>query len=103
MPMTHDEIKKMKQLFNRSEIAPNGDIVLWSDAQAPGAIPNGTQVEKCGSVRFDAHQDGAQGHVVGSIGPVDGDMYGYFVVWDDMENRMPVSVTSTRIKPVKVN
>lgn len=49
--------------------------------QADGAWPNGSRVEKRGSLPGDTHQDGAPARVVGSVGV--GGMLGYFVEWDD--------------------
>lgn len=72
--------------------------VLWMTGEAPGAYPNETRIVKVMSEPGDSHTNGAQGKVVGSLGPVTKDMlegvpgmpqemiggYLYWVMWDDM-------------------
>ena len=55
---------------------------LFTREQAEGAYPNGTRIEKIGSEPSDAHRDGAQATVLGSIRG--GDLLAYFVEWDDL-------------------
>ena len=77
--------------------------VVFTTKEAPGALRNGTIVEKINSEPRDTHRDGARAMIVGSVGPVD-DLrlpakYGYFVVWDDMPG-VPVFIAGHRIRPV---
>ena len=79
-------------------------VLLFTNKQAPGALANGTSIEKVGSEPGDGHQDGAKGKIVGSIGPVDpspeyAGRYAYFVEWDDMPG-LPVGVSDHRIRPI---
>ena len=77
--------------------------VVFTTKEAPGALRNGTIVEKVNSEPGDRHQDGAQGTIMGSVGPVDvpgiPTRYAYFVVWDDMPG-VPVGIAGHRIRPV---
>lgn len=69
---------------------------LHTRAQAPGAMPNGTRVEKVASEPGDTHQDGAIARILGSIHhPMVG--YGYFVAWDT-HPRAAVFVAEARVK-----
>ncbi len=72
--------------------------------QAPGALPNGTIIEKIGSKEGDAHPDGARGKVLGSVGPKEvlghGKAYAYCVEWSDTPG-VPIFVISTRVREVK--
>ncbi len=61
--------------------------VVFTTNQELGAIPNGTRIEKVNSAVDDAHRDGAQGKVLGSVRPRIG--YAYFVEWDDIRPRRP--------------
>jgi hypothetical protein len=67
--------------------------------EAPGAVPNGTVMEKINSEHDDAHPDGAQCVVIGSISDTQRG-YGYFVVWDDTPDTA-VFITGTRLKEVR--
>lgn len=86
--------------------------VLGIHDEAPGALPNGTRVEKINSEPGDAHPDGTQGRVVGSWGPLDDETkeqlkekglppcdYFYFVEWDDIPD-IPVGIADRRIAEV---
>ncbi len=70
---------------------------VFTSEQAPGAILNGTVIEKVASEADDAHPDGSLGKVVGSLGPMDG-TYAYFIEWDDMPG-VPVGIASWKIRP----
>ena len=78
--------------------------VVFTSKEAPGALRNGTIVEKVNSESGDSHQDGARATAMGSVGPVDipgvPTRYGYFVVWDDMPG-LPVWIAGHRIRPVE--
>ena len=83
-----------------------------------GRWPKGTRVRKVNTKPGDSHEDGAQGTIVGALGPasaaqraemiielaknsVDGDIeFIYWVVWDDMPG-IPVAITDNRIKPIE--
>ncbi len=73
------------------------DRAIYTTNQEPGAILNGTRTEKVTSAVDDAHRDGAQGTVLGSVRPRIG--YAYFVEWDDMPG-VPVGIAGYRIRPV---
>jgi hypothetical protein len=71
--------------------------------EAPGAIPNGTRVQKIAGDPTDAHVIGDLATVIGSMGPAELDgvsVYGYFVHWDDMPE-VPVFVAGIKIAEVK--
>ena len=70
---------------------------VFTTAQAPGALPNGSRIAKVVWEPGDRTALGTGGEVVGSIGPLDG-LYGYFVRWDGDET--PILVTSPRIAAV---
>jgi hypothetical protein len=78
--------------------------LIYTNDQAEGAWPNGTRVVKTRSDSTDGHQDGAEGVIIGSIGPAKGRVflegmpikYGYWVHWDDMKN-IPVFVAESRL------
>jgi hypothetical protein len=80
-------------------------VVLGITDEAPGALPNGTRIQKTNSGPSDRHQDGDQGTVIGSVGPGIMKEYGpnphylYFVVWDDW-GKLPIGIADFRIKPV---
>lgn len=83
-----------------------------------GRWPRGTRVRKVNTEPGDTHQDGAQGTIVGALGPataaqraeiiielskkgINGDVeYIYWVVWDDLPG-IPVAITDNRIKPIE--
>jgi hypothetical protein len=70
-------------------------------AQADGAIPNGSRVEKCWTLPGDRHDNGAQATVRGSVGPfryVTGDCYGYWVEWDGDPPGLVCFVISLKIR-----
>ena len=69
----------------------------FTTEQAPGAILNGTVIEKINSKVLDGHPDGSLGKVIGSLGPMVG-TYAYFVEWDDMPG-VPVGIVGSRIRP----
>ena len=78
--------------------------VLFTRDEAPGAIPNGTLIEKCQSRSGDGNPDGTRGRVVGSLGPAPhpdtGELVlGYFVHWDNFPI-IPVFVCGDRIRKV---
>ena len=86
--------------------------------QDEGRWPKGTRVRKVNSKSDDTHQDGAEGTIVGALGPataaqraemimdltkkgIDADVeYIYWVEWDDIPG-VPVAITDNRIKPVE--
>ncbi|MFH1486625.1 MAG: hypothetical protein ABIH46_11185 [Chloroflexota bacterium] len=76
--------------------------VVFTTKEAPGALRNGTIVEKVNSKPEDTHGDGARAMIVGSVGLVDDPIakYGYFVVWDDMLG-IPVLIADFRLRPVR--
>ena len=72
--------------------------------EAPGAIPNGTVVEKINSIAHeDGHVDGSRAKVAGSMCPTDDplapDRFAYFVEWDDLPATY-VFIAGHRIRPV---
>ena len=75
--------------------------VMFTDHQAPGALLNGTLVEKQNSEKADGHPDGELGKIVGSMGPLDapvlGARYGYFVIWDGTPG-IPIFTMETKVK-----
>jgi len=81
-----------------------GNIGTYTTDQAPGAIPNGTIVEKLKADPGDAHPDGSRARILGSIGPAEvpgvGNMYGYFVEWEDTPG-VPVFIGGPRIRRVE--
>ena len=81
-------------------------LVVYTKNQAEGALPNGTRIKKVNSEPGDAHQDGAAGTVIGSIGPVETpdftDRYVYFVVWEeDPGTGLPVGIREGRVNALK--
>lgn len=86
---------------------------------APGAIPNGTLVEKINSKSEDTHRDGSVGRILGSVGPLDPAQvhqpdlpavepaaYAYMIEWNDIPG-IPVFIAGNRlqlheIKPPKM-
>ena len=78
------------------------DHIFYYSGQAPGALKNGTRIEKINSKPGDGNRDGTQGTVIGSIGPgqIDGrPAYGYWVEWDTFPDT-PVFVADYRIRPI---
>jgi len=79
-------------------------VVVASREQAPGAIPNGTLVEKCRTEPGDTHRDGERGTVYGSMGPapVPGLGERCYVYWVEWERHpgIPVAVADYRIRRV---
>jgi len=85
--------------------------------QDEGRWPKGTRVRKVNTKPGDSHQDGAQGTIVGALGPaspsqraelilelakkgLNGDIeYIYWVEWDDMPG-IPVAIADCRIEPI---
>lgn len=78
-----------------------------------GEWPKGTRIEKVNSEPGDTHKDGAEGTIVGALGPAPLDLraemlakgeikqdaiFIYWVVWDDLPG-IPVAVVDYRIKP----
>lgn len=79
---------------------------MFTRQQAEGALSNGTRVAKINSENGDGHQDGAEGTILGSIGPADADIqaefgaeFAYFVEWDD-QPKTAVGITSNRVRSV---
>jgi hypothetical protein len=94
-----------REVFNFKEPLPSDASVFWTSEEAPGAIKNGTIVEKTASVPGDGHQDGARAKVLGSIRvPVPSNpgepKFGYFILWDDSPDK-PCFIADIRIKPVE--
>jgi len=76
--------------------------IAFTDAQAPGAWPNGSRLVKTKLEKGDAHQIGAMATVIGSLGPArdeqTGATYGYFVLWDEPPgDYVPVFVVDSRV------
>jgi len=84
-----------------------------------GEWANGTRVRKIGSKPDDTHQDGAEGVIVGALGPLSAAtraqihldlakegissedvVFFYWVVWDDMPG-VPIMLIDSRIEPIK--
>jgi hypothetical protein len=81
------------------------DGIAFSTAEAPGALRNGTRVEKTDYRLTDTHHVGAKARVLGSLGPLpewEGlkNVFGYFVEWEDMPG-VPVFIVGNRIREVK--
>lgn len=79
--------------------------IVFDPGQAPGAIPNGTIVEKCGSVEGDAHKDGARARVLSSKAPfphpdTGEPTFGYFVEWEDCPG-LPVFISGERVRELE--
>ena len=75
-----------------------GDGVFFTTHQIPGAMANGTIVEKCASEPGDTHIDGDRATILGSIGDCPG-QYGYFVEWLT-DPGLPVFIASHRVRKV---
>lgn len=75
------------------------DDVAYTTDQAPGALRNGTIVEKVATEPGDFHKDGDWAVIIGSLPAVDGER-GYFVEWYDTPD-VPQFVKSTRIRMVQ--
>lgn len=83
-----------------------------------GRWPKGTKIRKINTLPGDSHQDGAEGTIVGALGPataaqraemiieaakkgINGDIeFIYWVEWDDRPG-IPVAITDNRIEPIK--
>jgi hypothetical protein len=65
--------------------------------EAQGAEPNGTTMEKVGSVENDAHPDGSRCAVLGSLSHEG--LVGYFVEWEDTP-KVACFITGFRLKKV---
>jgi hypothetical protein len=73
---------------------------MFTRGQYPGAMRNGSRVEKIQSKPEDSHPDGAQATVLGSFGhPQVG--VAYFVEFDDWP-KSAAMVTADRLRPVAV-
>lgn len=76
------------------------DDVAYTTDQAPGALRNGTIVEKISTEPGEAHKNGDRAVIIGSLPEVPGLGRGYFVAWND-EPDVPMFVLSTRIRKVQ--
>jgi hypothetical protein len=78
--------------------------IVFTRNEAPGALRNGTRVEKSDFRPTDAHQIGAKATVLGSLGPIEYEgipqVFGYFLEWDDAPG-IPAFVAGNRIRKVK--
>ena len=76
-------------------------MIVFTDSEAEGAIPNGTEVVKVLSEKGDAHRLGSRAVVLGSLGPMEleglPDMFGYFVEWEGVKG-VPVFVMGHKIR-----
>lgn len=77
-----------------------GDRIAYTEDEIPGAMKNGTLIEKCLSDPGDGHANGSRGRILGSLGryPV---AYGYFIEWLDQPG-LPVFVKYTRVRKVEM-
>ncbi len=66
-----------------------------SHDEAPGALPNGTLVEKINTEPDDQHPDGALAHVIGSAGSKEHGFV-YCVAWEDFPG-LPVWIAGHRV------
>ena len=82
--------------IRRTDVSVVDVEVVFSPDEAPGALRNGTRVQKVNTVAGDTHYDGALATVRGSIGPALG-TFGYWVVWDDMPG-LPVFIAGERLE-----
>lgn len=73
-----------------------GVFTTW---EYPGAMPNGTRVEKCGWEKNDSHELGAKATVLGSIGHQDIGI-AYFVEFDD-HPRTAVLIVAAKVRAEK--
>jgi hypothetical protein len=83
-----------------AEVEP-GDLPVYLQGDAFGAMPRGTRVRKSVMHIGDTHQIGAMATVVASQGPMDshefpGVKFFYFVEWDDLPG-IPVGIRSDKI------
>ncbi len=76
-------------------VKPESPFLMLFTGQAPGAIPNGTVIEKVNSAPGDGHLDGSLGRVIGSEAVAVG--YAYFIEWNDVPG-VPVGVLGQRIR-----
>lgn len=70
---------------------------VFTRQQEPGAMPNGTRIEKCNAKPGDGNPNGAPGTVLGSFDPEGGKGFVYFVEWDGSP-RVAVCVAPHRIR-----
>ena len=82
----------------RIGIGPELAVQLTGTDQAPGALANGSAIVKIGSEPGDAHQDGAPGRVLASMGV--GEFLTYCVEWADLPGT-PVWIAAHRVKLVE--
>lgn len=69
---------------------------MFTRAQAPGAIPNGTRIVKTNSESGDSNPDGSMGTVLGSM-HADELGLAYFIEWDRYP-RVAVGTIALKIK-----
>ena len=79
----------------RIGIGPELAVQLTGTDQAPGALANGSAIEKTRSEPNDGHQDGAPGRVLASM--AGGPLLVYCVEWDDTP-AIPVWVAAHRVR-----
>lgn len=89
----HPEWPGVLEIEGLDELVPEP---VSTNEEAPGALGNGSRVEKAKSEAGDAHVDGSLGRITGSQHPKDLG-YVYCVEWDDMPG-LPVWVGETRIR-----
>lgn len=80
---------------------PNEYVALYMTKQSPGALLNGTIIEKVNSEPGDGHPDGTVGEIVGSmdeafIPALGRRMRAYFVKWGDF--MAPVGTADFKVK-----
>lgn len=87
-----------------------GWVGIFTREEAPGALPNGTRIEKTGAEPDDYHGDGAKGTILGSVTAEDcaqhlgqkpggGSELAYFVEWDNMP-KYAVGISQRRVKKI---
>lgn len=74
-----------------------GWVGMFTREQAPGALPNGTVIEKATWEAGDAHPIGTRGVVLGSFFPPEHNTLFYFVEWRPKPH-MAVGVTAKKIR-----
>lgn len=65
----------------------------------PGALANGSRVEKIEWEPGEYHLPGATGKLIGCLGKTDGGVYGYFLNWDEQPGLLAFT-TSSKIRPL---
>jgi hypothetical protein len=70
---------------------------MFTRRQAPGALSNGTRVEKIATEKNDAHPIGAHATVLGSIAHPENGMVLYFVEWD-AKPRWAIGVVAWKVR-----